>query len=542
MNKLFKKTQEFVFAQQTSMFSSTIILSAMMILARLFGFLRYRILTNYFEVRQLDIYFASFKIPDLIFEVLITGALSTSFIPFFIKYKNDHEKLSKNISSIINFITLILFLLIIMVTILANFILPVITPGFSKEKIDLIIYYSRIILIGQLPFLVVGNFFTGISQARKRFLIPAVAPIIYNVGIIICTILFSSKIGLEAPVLGVVIGAFLFFVIQLPVIFVSDFEYRFILERSRILWDFFRVTMPRVFTVITAQIEATVDLSLSSLISDGSYAIFYLAQHLQLLPVSVIGIAFGQASLPYLSEMYHEKQTEGLKSVIIESILNLFFFIIPIAIFFMFANTNIVKIFFGSRKFDPLTTKLTALTLAYFALSVPFHSIYYFLTRCFYAIFDTRTPFYISIFSIALNAMLSLFFILVLHLQVYSLAIAFSTAMNVSVIILLYRLHKKLNGFDYRELLFNTGKILLASLIPCVIAYKYMTIFDGLIFDTTRTINVFMLLCTTGILYFLLYLFLCWVFSVKEFGLVLKMLLKAKEYQKKIFEIYTGIE
>jgi hypothetical protein len=259
MNKLFKKTQEFVFAQQTSMISSTIILSAMMILARLFGFLRYRILTNYFEVRQLDIYFASFKIPDLIFEVLITGALSTSFIPFFIKYKNDHAKLSKNISSIINFITLILFLLIVIVTVLANFILPIITPGFSKDKIDLIVYYSRIILIGQLPFLVVGNFFTGISQARKRFLIPAVAPIIYNVGIIICTILFSSKIGLEAPVLGVVIGAFLFFIIQLPVIFVSDFEYRFIVERSRVLWDFFRVTMPRVFTVITAQIEATVD-------------------------------------------------------------------------------------------------------------------------------------------------------------------------------------------------------------------------------------------------------------------------------------------
>jgi putative peptidoglycan lipid II flippase len=112
-----------------------------------------------------------------------------------------------------------------------------------------------------------------LHEPKEIEFIPAVAPIIYNVGIIICTILFSSKIGLEAPVLGVVIGAFLFFIIQLPVIFVSDFEYRFIVERSRVLWDFFRVTMPRVFTVITAQIEATVDLSLSSLISEGSYAI-----------------------------------------------------------------------------------------------------------------------------------------------------------------------------------------------------------------------------------------------------------------------------
>lgn len=542
MNKIIKKTQELMFSHQTSMVSSTIILSAMMILARIFGFLRYRILTTYFDVNQLDIYFASFKIPDVIFEILITGALSTSLIPFFIRYKNNKEELSTHISSIINTISLVLGVCIMIVIIFAEFLIPLITPGFPAGKTALVIYYSRLLLIGQLPFLVVGNFFTGISQARKRFLIPAVAPIIYNIGIILTTILFSSKIGLDAPVLGVIIGAFLFFIVQIPIIFVAEFDYRPVIHKSRTLLQFFRVTIPRIFTVATAQIEATIDLSLSSLISAGSYTIFYLAQHLQLLPVSVIGISFGQASLPYMSEIYEEKNMDEFRKIVVNSILNLFFFIIPITVFFFFSNVNIVKIFYGSRKFDFDSTYLTSFTLTAFAFSIPFHSIYYFITRCFYACFDTRTPFYVSLFQISFNAILSLIFILVFHLQVYSLAISFSTAMIISVVILLTRLYYKIGGFDLKNLLLTTLRLLFASLLPSLIAYGYMILFDGLIFDTSRTINVFLLLCSTAVLYFLLYLFLCWLLNIKELRLIAKMLLKAKEYQKKIAEVYTGVE
>lgn len=513
-----------------------------MVLARLFGFLRYRILTNYFDVNQLDIYFAAFKIPDLIFEILITGALSSTLIPFFIKYKGDKEALSKNISSIVNVISLVLVGLIVVLILGASFLIPLITPGFPKYKMDMVIYFSRILLVGQLPFLVVGNFLTGISQARKRFLIPALAPIIYNLGIIGVTIFFSQSLGLEAPVLGVVVGAFLFLMIQIPVIFSADFEFQFIVSHSKVMWEFFRVTLPRIFTVVTAQIESTIDLSLSSLISPGAYAIFYLAQHLQLLPVSVIGISFGQASLPYLSEIYHEKNTEQFRNIIISSILNLFFFIIPCAIFFIFANTYIVRIFFGSKKFDLESTRLTAATLLFFAASIPFHSIYYFLTRCFYAIFDTRTPFYFSLFQIGLNAALSLLFIEVFHLPVPYLALAFSTAMIISVILLIAILYKKVGGLNISHLISESARIMAAAVIPGYIAYKYMTVFDGLIFDTQRTINVFFLLVTTAILYFLIYLFLCWLFTIEEFSLFIKMLLKAKEYRKKIAEVYTGVE
>lgn len=542
MNKILAKTQGFIMAKQSSMVSSTLVLSSMIILARLFGFVRYFILTNFFTVDQLDVYFAAFKIPDLIFEVLISGALTTTLIPFFIKYQKDRTVLSRNISLIVNFISICLFALILILLVFMPYIMVFITPGFSKEKTDAVIYLSRILLIGQLPFLVIGNFLTGISQARKRFLIPALAPTVYNIAIILVTILFSTNFHLQAPIIGVITGAFLFFIVQLPVIFYADFDYRPILFKSKVLWDFFRIAVPRIFTVMVGQIEATIDLSLATLTGSGSYALYYLAQHLQLLPVSVIGIAFGQASLPYLSELYENNNIEEFKKIIISSILNLFFFLIPISLFLIFARTPIVRIFFGGDKFSLNNTNLTALILSYFALSIPFHSIYYFLTRCFYAMFDSRTPFYISVFSIILNAVLSLFFVLVLKLPVWSLALSFSLAMDVSVILLLIMLNKKLGDMDFGSLIVESIKMAFASSVAAIIAYGVYKLFDQLIFDTTRTLNVLLLVGTITIVHFVLYLFLSWALNISEFMIIIKLLMKAKEYRRKIFEVYKGIE
>src|SRR6266487_5058187 len=117
MLQFLKKTREIVFARQTSLLSSTIIISAMVIISRLFGFIRYRIFAGYFTKEELDVFFAAFRIPDLIFEILITGALTTSLIPFYIKYQKDKDQQNSNISSIMNVIMMILFAAIIVLTI-----------------------------------------------------------------------------------------------------------------------------------------------------------------------------------------------------------------------------------------------------------------------------------------------------------------------------------------------------------------------------------------------------------------------------------------
>lgn len=542
MNNLLKRTKDFIFAQQTSIISSTLILAWMMILSRLAGFLRYRILVGNFTKEELDIFFAAFRIPDLVFEILINGALSTTFIPFFIEYQKKSKEQSTIISSIINVVSLALFIFISLLILILPQVIPLITPGFSPEKNGLIIYYSRMLLLGQLPFLVLGNFLTGISQAKKSFILPAIAPIIYNFAIIVCTVMFSSDFHLMAPVIGVIVGAFLFFVLQLPILHFVQFQFHFTITHLHESWRFFRTAIPRIMTIIVAQIDATVDLTLATLLGSGSYTIFYLAQHLQLLPVSIIGMAFGQASLPYLTDIYQDGKFQEFKDIIIDSILNILFITIPAAAFFIISRTAMVRLFYGGDKFDWEGTILTAFTLSYFALSIPAHSVYYFLTRCFYAVFDTKTPFYISIFAIGLNAVLSMWFTLVLHLPVWSLALSFSIAMTIHVILLFYVLYKKIKGLNIIFLIEESIKIVVATFNTAVLTYFLMRLFDGLLIDTTRTLNVFILLIIGFAFYTAMYLFLCWLFGVKELYIITKMLTKGKEYQQKIVELYKGVE
>lgn len=537
MDRFFKKTKLLFFAQQGGIFSSALIISGMIVVSRIFGFLRYRILAGYFTKGELDIFFASFRIPDLLFEILITGALTSSFIPIFIKYQKNKEELEKHVSSIFNLLLLVLFVLVVILYLAMDTLIPLITPGFSREVLAQISLYSKILLLSQLPFLVAGNFLTGIAQAKKTFLITAIAPVLYNVAVIVATLLFANHMGLMAPVLGISAGAVIFFIIQIPVIFTFDLKYKPIVELTSGVKEFFTMIGPRILTVVVSQIDATIDLSLTSLLGTGSYTVFYFAQRLQLLPVSVIGIAFGQASLPYLSEIFEQNKLDDLKKIIIDSLLNLFFFTIPIMVFFIFARTPLVRIFFGGEKFDWSATVETAYTLSYFSLSLPFHSVYYFLTRCFYALLDSKTPFIVSVIFVGLNTALSLFFILVLKLPIWSLAISFSLTIALNSIVLFIILMIRLKTLPLGFFAVETTKMIFASLAASPAAYYLIKLMDNLILDTSRTINVLLLLTGSALFYFLLYLTLSWLFNIKALYSISELFVKAKRFQKKFVEI-----
>ena len=541
MERLFKKTKSIFMVRQASIFSSAVTLSLMIFISRFFGFLRYRILSTFFTKDLLDIYFASFRLPDIIFEILITGALTSSFIPIYIKYSKNKD-FDRQISSIISFIIGILSLLIIIVLILLPYLVPIITPGFGKEKINQIIYLTRLLLIGQLPFLVLGNILTGIGQANRIFLLSAVVPIIYNLSVIIITVLFASQLSLIAPILGIIIGAILFFIIQLPLLRVIKFKFRLVFSRTKALINFLKMVVPRTMTVIASQIDATIDLSLTTILGSGSYTVFYLGQRLQLLPVSIIGIAFGQASLPYLSEMYQQKRVDEFKRIIVDSILKLFFFSFPIAAFFIFARTPIVRLFFGGQKFDWQATVETATILSCFSISLPFHSIFYFLVRCFYASLDTKTPFYISLFTIFVNISISVISILVLKLPIFALAIAFSIAITLNVTILFFIINSRLNGLDLKKIITESVKIIIATFISSVSAYYLMKLLDGLIFDLSRTINVFFLLTVVTTFYIIIYLLFAWLFNIEEVYSLKRLLTRFSHHKKKTIEINQLVE
>lgn len=536
-----KDTKRLIFTKQKDILSSAIILSSMIILSRFFGLIRYRTLATFFSKEELDLFFASFRLPDFAFEILITGALSAAFIPIFIKYQKDKKILNENISSIINFMMMGLFLFILVIFVGADFLIPAITPGFSPEQTKVIVSLSRVLLISQLPFLVLGNIFSGMAQANRIFIVTAVAPVLYNLGIIAGTIFFAKPFWLFGPVIGVTAGAVLFLLIQMPINLIIGFGYRLFAFKKAILKEFIGLFLPRVLSVLTTQIDLTIDLTLSSLIGPGSYTIFFFSQRLQLFPVGLFGMAYAQASLPYLSDLYRDNKLVEIRNIFVETILRLFFFVVPLSFFFIFARTPLVRLFFGGPKFDWEGTVLTAVTASYFAFSLPFHTIFYFITRSFYAIHDTRTPFLVNFFSVFLNTVLSLIFIFVLNLPVWSLAISFSIAISINVIMLTGFFYQKIGGFNLIKLFKNSSKIYFASFISSFFAYPLMKLTDGLIFDTSRTINVFFLLSLTFSLFILLYLFLAWLLNIEEIYILGALISKLKGLKKKVVEVYTDV-
>ncbi len=541
MEKLLSQTKKLIFHKQKDILSSAIILSVMIIVSRFFGLIRYRTLATYFTKEELDIFFAAFRIPDFVFEILITGALSSAFIPIFIKYqkKDNKDELQNNISSIINFIFLFLFIFVFITSIGAEFIVPLLTPGFSADQIDKVVEISRILLITQLPFLVAGNILSGIAQANRIFLITAIAPIIYNLGIIGGTILFSSQFSLYGPLIGTIIGASLFFLIQLPILYLQHFRFYFFKFERKVLHEFITLFVPRLLSVLTTQIDLTIDLILASLVGSGSYTIFFFSQHLSLFPVSFIGMAFGQASLPYMSNLFKNNQIMEMKKIFVNSLLQLLYLSVPASLFFIFARTPIVRIVFGGRKFDWLATNQTALTLSIFALSIPAHAIFYFITRSFYAMHDTKTPFTINFATVGLNIILSWIFIVTLGLPVWSLALSFSISITINIFLLLISFHKKIGGFDITKLTLHSIKIYLIAFLATLPSYAILKILDPLVINTTRTINVGLLLSIVFLAFGFSYLFFSWLFTVEEIYILSRLLIKIDELKRRLSEVYT---
>lgn len=539
MKKIIDNTKKIIFLKQKDIFSSAIILALMILISRIFGFLRYRALTGFFSKEELDLFFAAFRLPDLIFEILISGALSSAFIPIFIKNRKDKDQLEKSISSIVNFLFIGLLFFIFLVFLLADKIIPLTVPGYQKDKINYIITFSRTLLITQLPFLFISNILSGIAQANKIFIITTIAPIIYNLTIIFGTIIFSKNLWLYGPILGVILGSFLFFASQIPVVFIINFKYRFFCLEIKALSEFIKLFIPRVLTVITSQIDLTIDLILSSFLGAGSYTSFFFAQHFQLFPVSLIGITLGQASLPYLTELFEEKKIDQIKKIFVNSILQMIFLTTPLSIFFTLTRIPLVRIFFGGQKFDWEGTVMTATALSYFCLSLPFHSVFYIIIRAFYATHDTKTPFFINLFSVVLNTFLSFYFVFILTLPVWSLAISFSISIVTNVIILLAFFYQKINGFEIKKIFWESLKIYFASFFAFAISYPLMKVIDGLILDTSRTINVFFLLVILFFSFSVIYLFLAWLLNIEEIYIFQKLIKKIKELKKEIFEVYT---
>lgn len=514
-----KKIWAIITKKQTTIGSAALILALMVLASRVLGLFRDRLLSNYFGPDELGVYFAAFRIPNFIFELLVMGALTSAFIPVYAKHiaEGQEDEAKKIASTLINLSLVVLFVLLIPTYVGADWISRALAPGFSEAQIVQMSAFTRFMVIFQVAPLLIGNVFTGILQSHNLFFIPAFAPVIYNIGIIIGIVALAPTMGLWGPVTGVGIGAVLFVLIQIPLIWRVGYRHslKFYTRLSGVR-EVGKLMGPRTFGLAISQIDTTVDLMLASLLGARMVTIFNFAQHLQHLPVGLFGTTVATAALPSLSQLSGRDKQKEFVEVVTAAIHQILFLVLPVSALFVVLRIPIVRLVFGASQFDWAATVATGMTLSAFSISLFAQAIIQVLARGFYALYDSRTPVTIGVVTVLLNSVLSTLFVLVFHLPVWSMGLSTSIACILNALLLFYFLNKKVGGFLTVRFMVPACKMGIAALITGVSLYVPLKLFDQLVFDTTRTFGLLMLTGLSGAVGLTTYIFLSWVMGVEQ--------------------------
>ncbi|MCL5775012.1 MAG: oligosaccharide flippase family protein, partial [Patescibacteria group bacterium] len=265
-------------------------------------------------------------------------------------------------------------------------------PGFVGQKFENTVLLTRIFLISPVIF-TLSNVFSSILNAQKKFLVVGVAPILYNLAIIFGLLILYPKFGITGLGLGVVLGAALHLLVQVPEVVKSGFSWQPILDlKDQALHKIAKLFVPRIFGLDNSQISLIIGSVVGSILASGSIAIFNLANNLQTVPLGVFAISYAIAAFPLLSEHYARKDERGFTYTLSETLIQMLFFIIPISILLLLFRAHIVRLIFGAGKFNWQDTILTFNTLGVFSFSLFGQALTPLLARAFYARQNTTIP------------------------------------------------------------------------------------------------------------------------------------------------------
>lgn len=541
---IFKKGLQALTLKQSNIFTAAFFIVATTIFGQILGILKYRLLVAIFGASSdLGVFLASFRVPDFLFQIFITGALSTSFIPLFSEFvsQNKRAEANKFSSAILTYGVGIFFLMSLVVIIFSHPIARMIAPKFSDAEITLMANLMIIIQLSQV-FFVVGTVFSGILQSFQHFLVPGIASALYNMGIIIGIVVLSGVFGLGiyGATLGVVIGAFFFFAAQLPFLRGTGFHFNINFQRDEAVRKIAKLMVPRSLTLLVSQIAITANVFFALFISARNLVIFDLAQTLMLAPVILFGQSIAQASFPSLS--LKSKEPQEFVSIFVSSLNQIMYLTLPISALLIVLRIPIVRLFFGASRFDWEATVSTGLTLAFLGISIAAQSAIYLFARAFFALKDSQTPFFITLFSVIINIALSYYLIMYLMLPVYYLGVSFTVGSLISFILLLITLNAKIM-LPKLEIVIATIKILIATFVMGVALYIPIKLLDQLVFDTTRTVNLLILTSIASFTGIVAYIFFTWLLDIKEAYYIIAVIKQFKnkdKIMKQIGELLDG--
>jgi putative peptidoglycan lipid II flippase len=467
---------------------AAVLLAGSTLLSALLGILRERFLNRaYYDTYPtgIDAYTVAFTLPDFMFIILVSGALSVTFIPVFNQRlaKGNKRSAWELSTSLINFMALITLSASILIIIFAEPIVQyIVAPGLDEASRALAVSMMRVIAVN--PFLfAIATVIASMQQAIGRFTFFALAPTIYNVGIIIGTLFFTQGIsigswhifdgGIMGVALGVVLGSIMQLLVSTIGLFGLGFDYRF-----KIYWK--NKGFRKVLSLLPARsldqgmdyVVSIAETNLASRLASGTIRAYNQALTLHLMPINLIGVAISTAAFPSLTERLGEGRVDLFIKELRNAIRVITWIILPVATIAFFARGYIVN--FIKEGGDPLMANL----LGALVVAILFRSIYHIAARSFYAQQDTKTPLYVSIFAIALNVILAIWFTMTLDWGPYGLAWAQSIVAMVEVIILFVIMSRQLPELFNVQFTHAIGRMFGATALMAILTYILVQIFQ----------------------------------------------------------------
>jgi putative peptidoglycan lipid II flippase len=466
---------------------AAILLAGSTLVSSALGLFRDRLLNGYYLDTYpigIDAYTVAFTIPDFMFFILVSGALSVTFIPVFNqRLASGNKKSAWELStSMINFMALLTLVASILIIIFAEpLVRYVVGPGLDESGRNLAISMMRVIAVN--PFLfAVATVIASMQQAVGRFTFYALAPTIYNIGIIIGTLFFTNGInifgwqvfdgGIMGVALGVVLGSILQLIVSSVGLIGLGFDYRFkIYWKNKGFREVLHLLPARSLDQGADYLNSIVETNLASRMMAGTVRAYQQATTLHMVPINLIGVAISTAAFPKMTERLSQGRPDLFKEDLQAVLRVIIWLALPVAMIAFFTRGYLVN--FIKNGGDVLMAGL----LGSLVVAIFFRSIYHIAARSFYAQQDTKTPLYISIFAISLNIALAIWFTMTLGMGAYGLAWAQSIVAFVEVMILFYVMSRRINGlFDF---LFVRAIVRMAAAtsLMSIVAYVAVQVF-----------------------------------------------------------------
>lgn len=513
------------------------------LIASLLGLYREKLLLTYYYdtyPQAIDAYKVAFTIPDFMFFILVSGALSVTFIPVFNERLIHGNKKSawELASSLLNLFAIATFVASILIIIFAEPLVQyILAPGFDESTRGLAVSMMRVIAINPLLFSV-ASVLTSMQQAQGRFFFYALAPAIYNMGIIFGILFFTNGISLfgyevfEGGIMGVALGVVLGSVLQLLVGSIGmvgmGFQYSFkIFWKNLGLQKVLRLLPPRSFDQGIDYFNNLVEINLASRLGHGAITAYQVATTLYLLPINLIGVAISTAAFPKMTERIAEHQNDLFKKELQTVLRVIIWLALPVAAVVFLCRAYIVA--FVKVGGDPKIADI----LGVLALAILFRSVYHLASRSFYAQQDTRTPLYISIGAITLNIVLAVVFVMNLGLNVYGLAAAATITAFVELLILFVIMSRRIPKLFSASFVEAVLRMISATGLTFVVTYIMARTFNL----TTVGDGFFALLPTFALIVTVsgvAYLLFSKLFKIPEVDPVLERLKKIAFYKRNI--------